>query len=263
MPPGATPMSEMNESQTPSPRAPVSRRRMTWWRRLVFRITVPIALGLMRATWATYRFEIHGDEKLRELFAAGKPVVFGFWHESLLIVCWYAARLLNAGERITFLISPSVDGEFGVMILARYGSEAVRGSATRSGVSALRGLHRAIRRDGMSPAITLDGPKGPVRYCKPGAVMVARMAGVPIIPIGCGARWSFRAPTWDRHLVPLATSRVVLKIGEPVTVAAGASGEDVEAVRVDLERRVNILMREAEVLAGNKKAIAAETEEEQ
>jgi len=235
---------------------------MTWWRRLVFRITVPIALGLMRATWATYRFEIHGDERLRELLAAGKPVVFGFWHESLLVVCWYAARLLRTGERITFLISPSVDGEFGVMMLAAYGSEAVRGSATRSGVSALRGLYRAIRRDRMSPAITLDGPKGPVRYCKPGAVMIARMAGVPIIPIGCGARWSFRAPTWDRHLVPLAASRVVLKLGEPVTVAHEESTENVEAVRADLERRVNRLMREAEVLAGNKKAMKAENQEE-
>jgi lysophospholipid acyltransferase (LPLAT)-like uncharacterized protein len=235
---------------------------MTWWRRLLFRITVPIALGLMRATWATYRFEIHGDEKLQELFAAGKPVVLGFWHESLLVVSWYAARLLKAGERITFLISPSVDGEFGVMMLAHYGSEAVRGSATRSGVSALRGLYRAIRRDGMSPAITLDGPKGPVRYCKPGAVMVARMAGVPIVPIGCGARRSFRAPTWDRHLVPLATSIVVLKLGEPVTVPADASGEDIEAVRVDLERRVNKLMGEAEVLAVNRKAIATERQEE-
>jgi lysophospholipid acyltransferase (LPLAT)-like uncharacterized protein len=231
---------------------------MTWWRRFLFRITVPIALGLMRTTWATYRFEVHGDEKLRELFAAGKPVVFGFWHESLLIVSWYAARLLNSGERITFLISPSVDGEFGVMMLAAYGSEAVRGSATRSGVSALRGLYRAIRRDGMSPAITLDGPKGPVRYCKPGAVMVARMAGVPIIPIGCGARWVFRTPTWDRHLVPLGTSRVVVKLGDPISVPADASSEVVEKTRADLEQRVNILMREADVLAGNKKAIAAE-----
>ena len=223
---------------------------------------MPIALGLMRATWATYRFEIHGDEKLRELFAAGKPVVFGFWHESLLVLSWYAARMLTAGERITFLISPSVDGEFGVMMLAHYGSEAVRGSATRSGVSALRGLYRAIRRDGMSPAITLDGPKGPVRYCKPGAVMVARMAGVPIIPIGCGARWAFRTPTWDRHLVPLATSRVVLKLGDPITVPADASGEAVEQARADLEQRVNTLMGEADVLAGNKKAIAAKQQEE-
>ncbi len=254
-------MSEDSKLPMPDPRAPVSRRKMTWWRRLLFRTAAPIALGLMHVAWATWRFEIHGDEKLRELFAAGKPVVFGFWHESLLVLSWYAARLLRAGERITFLISPSVDGEFGVMMLALYGGKAVRGSATRSGVSALRGLYRAIHHGGMSPAITLDGPKGPVRYCKPGAVMIARMAGVPVVPIGCGAQRGFRAPTWDRHLIPLATSKVVLKVGDPITVTAGASGVDIEAVRADLEKRVNALMCEAEILAGNTKSSESKNQE--
>ena len=137
-----------------------------------------------------FRFEVDGEEKFRDLVAEKQPVVFAFWHEGLLVLCWYMAELLAIGYRLTFLISPSVDGEFGVEILARFGSTAVRGSARRSGAAALRGLIKTIREDRQSPCITLDGSKGPPRYCKPGAIMVARMADVPIVPIGFAAQKS-------------------------------------------------------------------------
>ena len=215
---------------------------------MLFAVAVPVASALMQLGWATFRLEVHGDEKVREMLAAREPVVFAFWHEGLLIITRYVARLLGEGFNITFLISPSVDGELGVQILARWGSKAVRGSARRSGAAALRGLSRAIRQDKASPGVTLDGSKGPRRYCKPGAIMVARISGVPIVPMACAANRGWRARSWDRHLIPKPASRVVVVVGEPYTVPKQMNEEALEAHRIDLEARVNALVEQAEAM---------------
>jgi hypothetical protein len=225
-------------------------RQMTWLRRVVFGIVAPIAAFGLRLWWAMYRFEVEASEAYLEMERNRQPVVFAIWHEGLLTVCWFTAQLLKKGVKATFLISPSVDGEIGVMLLAQFGSRAVRGSARRSGAAALRGLHRAITEDGQSPFVTLDGSKGPRRYCKPGAIMVARMAGVPIVPIGVAARRSRRAPTWDRHLVPKMFSKVVITVGEPMTVPRKLNGDELEARRRELEEQVNHLMEISEAHVG-------------
>ena len=217
-------------------------RQMTWWRRVIFGIGAPVAAFVLRMWWSVYRFEVEESEAFRELRRMQKPVVFAIWHEGLLTVCWYAARLLKKKYKATFLISPSVDGEIGVMLLAQFGSRAVRGSARRSGAAALRRLHRAVTEDGQSPFITLDGSKGPRRYCKPGAIMVARMAEAPIVPIGVAAQRSWRAPTWDHHLVPKPLSKVLVTVGEPIMVPRRLSDDELETRRQELESEVNRLM---------------------
>ena len=235
----------MNEN-TPSssPKARVSRRprRMTWWRRVLFGIGAPIMAILLRLWWKMYRFDVEESSAFLDLERRRQPMVFAIWHEGLLTICWYAAELLKRGVNATFLISPSVDGEIGVMLLAEFGSRAVRGSARRSGAAALRGLHRAISENGQSPFITLDGSKGPYRYCKPGAIMVARMAGVPIVPIGVAASRSWRARTWDHHLVPKPFAKVFITVGEPMEVPRKMDDDEVERRRLELEAEVNRLM---------------------
>ena len=216
-------------------------RRMTWWRRMLFAVGAPAAAFLLRLVWSTFRYEVRGEEKILERMERGEPLIFGFWHETLLALTWYMARVKRRGVNITFLISPSVDGEFVAQVLARFKSIAIRGSATRSGAAALRGLKRAITKEHASPGITLDGPKGPHRYCKPGAIMTARMTGAPIVPMAVAASRSWRVKSWDRHLVPRPLSKVVLAIGDPYTVPRDITSDDVEDYRRDLEERVNQL----------------------
>jgi lysophospholipid acyltransferase (LPLAT)-like uncharacterized protein len=216
----------------------------------VLAVVTPVLVALLKLVWSCFRIEVRGDAQFKELAEEGQPVVFAFWHEGLLVVCWYVAKLLNAGIKMTFLISPSVDGEVGVQILAHFGSKAVRGSARRSGAAALRRLVAAIRRDRMSPCITLDGSKGPRRYCKLGAVSVARLAQVPIVPLGFAARRSWRLRSWDRHLVPKPLSRVLILVGEPYSLAKSDNDDAMEEARQDLEDRVNQLMTDAERTVG-------------
>ena len=208
---------------------------------MLFGLFAPVGAVILRLWWAMYRFEFEESETYLELERRQQPVIFAIWHEGLLTVCWYIARLLKRGVKATFLISPSVDGEIGVVLLAQFGSTAVRGSARRSGAAALRGLFRAITERGQSPVVTLDGSKGPRRYCKPGAIMVARMSGVPIVPVGVAARRSWRAPTWDRHLVPTPMSRVMITVGDPIAVPRSMSEDEIETRRRSLEDEVNRL----------------------
>jgi lysophospholipid acyltransferase (LPLAT)-like uncharacterized protein len=236
-----------------TPERPVASshpRQLTWWRRLLLAVAAPVLAWILRGVFALFRVEVLGEASYRAQADAGQPVVFAFWHEGLLVVCWYIKQLLKDGVRATFLISPSVDGEIGVQILAQFGIRAVRGSARRSGAAALRRLDTAIREDRQSPCITLDGSKGPRRYCKPGAIMVARMADVPIVPIGFAARRAWRFPSWDRHLVPYPFSRVVIVVGEPYTVPQGREAGELEQQRRDLEDRVNGLMGISEERVG-------------
>ena len=217
---------------------------------MLYAIATPIIVTILKLAWLTFRFRLQEDEKFTEIAARGEPVVVAFWHEGIFTVGWYVARLLKRGVRMTILISPSADGELGTMILASFGSRAVRGSARRSGAAALRGLNRAIVEGRQSPAIAVDGSKGPRRYCKPGAIMVARIAGVPIIPVGFAARHGWRSPTWDRHLVPFPGSKVAITVGEPFLVEKKIDADTLEERRRELEERLNRLMEISEARAG-------------
>ena len=77
----------------------------------------------------------------------------------------------------------------------------IRGSTTRGGSAALLGLIR--RAGGSHVVLTPDGPTGPRRRLKPGAIALASMTGMPIVPIGIACPTAWRAGSWDRMMVPL------------------------------------------------------------
>ena len=72
---------------------------------------------------------------------------------------------------------------------------------------------------GYSLVVTPDGPWGPYRVAKPGALMVARQSGLPILPLAVRARPAFRLTRrWDRQLLPLPFSRISVVAGDPISV---------------------------------------------
>jgi lysophospholipid acyltransferase (LPLAT)-like uncharacterized protein len=78
-----------------------------------------------------------------------------------------------------------------------------------------------IGRDGSSPVVSPDGPFGPYRRAKPGALIVARQSGLPLQPWAVSARPSFRLRgRWDRHIVPLPFCRLRVEEADPIRVAA-------------------------------------------
>jgi hypothetical protein len=89
--------------------------------------------------------------------------------------------------RLGFLISPSVDGELGAMIVRRAGGHVIRGSSSHTGAQALKAYFEALMRERVSPIINPDGPRGPRFKFKPGAILLAQMSGRPMLPLAYAA----------------------------------------------------------------------------
>ena len=224
-----------------APKPPVSRRRMTAARRLVHAITAPVLVALIRLAWWSYRFTVHGDDRARAVADDGCPIVLVFWHENLFTLPWYLSRLTRLGVGVTYLVSPSVDGEYAVRLLDVIGGRAVRGSATRSGTRAIRGLYRVIVKEDGSPVVAADGPRGPSRRCKQGPVVLAQLTGARIVPLAAAARRAVRLTTWDRMPIPLPFTTVAVEVGEPVAVPEGLTDDELESWRCRLEAAINEL----------------------
>ena len=108
--------------------------------------------------------------------------IIAFWHAHLLLMLHSKFR-----RPISVIISQSKDGEYIARVFDWYGVESSRGSSTRGGSLALRGMIREAC-DGKNIAFTPDGPKGPPRIAKDGVVLAARATRLPIVPIAFAAK---------------------------------------------------------------------------
>jgi lysophospholipid acyltransferase (LPLAT)-like uncharacterized protein len=227
-----------------------SQRRMTGGRRLLYRIALPVGVGIIRFFWATCRIvRVDGDGALEARLAAKQPVIFCYWHRHQLF-CWaYLRQLLGRGTRIGWLISASVDGEVPTSIARVLGGGIVfRGSTTSRGSEALRAIHKGVRKEGISVAATPDGPYGPRSKFKPGVIKMAQLSGAPLVPLAYAARRAWVLRTWDRFVIPRPFTRIVVTVGQPVEVPRGMSDADTEALQLRLEQGLQELFERAKAL---------------
>jgi lysophospholipid acyltransferase (LPLAT)-like uncharacterized protein len=208
-----------------------SAKREAFGVRLLRALLAPPAAWLLRALAASWRIQRSGEDPFAP--GAARPTILAFLHQSALAA---AGSLRERGIHVA--VSRSRDGEHIARVLARLGyGESPRGSSTRGGAEALRGLLRCLRAGGVV-AILVDGPRGPARVAKPGAVAAARLAGAPIVPVVLAARPCLRFASWDRMLLPLPFARVRVDYGEPLRVPREAPEFEAEAARARLEEQL-------------------------
>ena len=208
-----------------------SGRELNFSRRIAYRILVWIAYLIVELLWRTGRVRVVGEEQWQSAAMAkgiGIPVC---WHQHLLICARYFVTR-PAPLRAGFLISPSVDGEAPTWLAEMYGAICIRGSSTHTGSRAVRQLFKAIRKDKLSPLITPDGPRGPRFGFKPGALFVAQLSEVPLVPLAFAASPAKVFRTWDKFVLPSPFARIVIAVGEPVMIPRELSSEQVNAMQV-------------------------------
>lgn len=214
-----------------------SHRRMGAGRRWLYRLAAPAVLGLMRLWWRSCRIvAVDGEQHLDAVLARWPSFLPCYWHQHQLFCARYL--LLQQRQRplkIGFLISPSVDGELGAMIMRRAGAAVVRGSSSHTGALALKDYFQALMRERISPVITPDGPRGPRFRFKPGPVLLAQMSGRPMLPFAyCASRaWLVH---WDKFVLPLPFARIAVAIGPPRTVPRGLDAAGMEQVQAQMEQ---------------------------
>lgn len=234
----------------PRPMAVRGRPGLSRRRRLGHRAAAPLAAGLAAALWRTYRLRVEGGELVERLLAEAQPAVVTLWHDGAFLVAPYLRRLARRGFQVTYLVSPSADGDLVTRIVERLGGRVARGSATRSGVQAMRGLYREIARRGASPLVLPDGPHGPAHACKAGSILLARLSGAAVLPIGCAMSRGWRLRTWDRLRVPAPGARVHLVLGEPYQLPREMDEAAIERDRLALQSILEGLeLRAAEAAA--------------
>lgn len=210
--------------------------------RLLLAVAPRIGYRYIRLLHATMRLEYRGREHLDDARRDPGQFILAFWHSRFLMMPYS-----YPGEKITVLVSRHRDAELIARILERFGHDVTKGSSTRGGAAGLLEILRKVKR-GCDVGITPDGPKGPRRRVKPGVIGVARLSGLPIVPVAFSASRGRRLNSWDRTLLPRPFSRGVFVYGEPIRVPR-ESGEDGEEpfrllLESEMERLTDDLDRE-------------------
>ena len=227
-----------------------SGRRLTRARLLGYKILVPVGLFLVRVVWHWSRgIQVIDAEHTAEALKRAPSFIPVYWHQHQIFCVKYLLEQRGAGLKLGFLISPSVDGEIGAMIVRSLGGEVIRGSSSHTGARALRDYYQALAHEGVSPAITPDGPRGPPWKFKPGAVLLAQLSGRPMIPLSYAASHAWKIK-WDRFVIPWPLSKIVIAVGEPVYVARGLDAAGLARIQSDMEGRLKMLFEEAERALG-------------
>lgn len=146
----------------------------------------PLAAGLIRSLRATLRVEFRNREVVRRLRADGKNYIHAFWHGRLLLMP-YSYSSEGSGKGITILISKHGDGELIARTMQRFGFDTTRGSTNEGAIESFKALVKKARA-GFDIGYTPDGPRGPRYSVTAGPIQLARMTGLPIVPVAFSAR---------------------------------------------------------------------------
>jgi hypothetical protein len=225
-----------------------SARRLGRGRWLLYKLAVPLAFGLGRLVWRWSRtVAVSGAEHITAALTRAPSFIPVYWHQHQLFCIKQLAEMRAAGVKLGFLISPSVDGDFAAMMVQRLGGEVIRGSSSHTGARALRDYYQALAHDGISPAITPDGPRGPPCQFKPGAILLAQMSQRPIIPMAYAASRAWRI-MWDGFVIPKPFARIAVVVGAPVYVGKGLDARTLAELQLQMERNLEDLRRQAQAL---------------
>ncbi|MBW2275112.1 MAG: DUF374 domain-containing protein [Deltaproteobacteria bacterium] len=195
-----------------------------------------LASLVLRALGASWRIRFEGPNPLE---LGPGPHLGALWHRGALVTAY-----LFRDRGFSIPVSTSKDGDLVTALLVHMGyAEPPRGSSTREGSRALRGLVRTIRR-GTTAAVLTDGPRGPARQSKVGIFAAARLSDTPITPLAVSARPCLRFSSWDGMLLPLPFARVVCAFAPAMAVDAHARGAAAMTMLQELDTQLDRLTDE-------------------
>ncbi len=166
---------------------------------------------LIRFLYGSCHWQVSGFNHAKNLLNTKSSFIIAFWHGNLLIPYYKLAK-----HHFNALAGFHRDAELSVQIGVRLGWKFLRGSSSQKGSEVFKQMVDYLSEPGNVLAITPDGPKGPAKISKPGAVRIAQKIGIPIIPAaGCSRRsWGFT--NWDTFYITKPFTRIDLKFGEPI-----------------------------------------------
>ena len=197
--------------------------------RLAMTFFPPLAYLLIKLIGATQRTEYVGLENIQKVYREEGNAIIAFWHNRIFGIPYNYRRLFGR-KKIVTLSSRSRDGELSTRVQRWFGGETIRGSSSQGGSGALKKLVREIQ-SGKDCAITPDGPRGPKYTVHDGAVAVAKLAGVPLVPVSYDCTRKRVLKSWDNFIIPLPFGKTVFIFGRPIHTIDSSHRFSVEELR--------------------------------
>jgi lysophospholipid acyltransferase (LPLAT)-like uncharacterized protein len=189
--------------------------------------------------FSTCRVTVIGRE-VEEAFIRENPdkgLLYASWHRGLMYFIYFYRF-----QRFVVMASASKDGELAAQTVKRHGWIPIRGSSSYRGSEALREMIPYFKK-GHRGGLVVDAPQGPPQVSKIGIIIMARLAGLPIVPVMWSADRCWRLKSWDRTIIPKPFSRIVFFYPDKLlTVPRKASKEECEHYRQLLDDRLNRMM---------------------
>ena len=220
----------------------MSTPRDPWsWKDKILIVIVPrLYFFVLRLLSLTISKKVLFPERANQFWAKDQRIIIAFWHQRLLLMPY-----LPHQGRVAMMSGLHRDSEFIVRTVKHFGVEFARGSSTRRGLSALRGMIRFYR-SGANLAVTPDGPQGPKYVVRMGVIELARQTGAPIVPVTYSASHKKVFNSWDNFIVPLPCSKLVYLWGEPLFVPRDIDKDELEGKRLTLQERLCEITAEAD-----------------
>jgi lysophospholipid acyltransferase (LPLAT)-like uncharacterized protein len=196
----------------------------------------------LRLIAATLRYRVcdpHGFIAQKDCGQA----IYCVWHNRLALcmkLYFTFGRRHHQAARLAGMVSASKDGAFLAAILERFGVQPVRGSSSRRGPQALLELTTWAKR-GYDLAITPDGPRGPRYVVQDGAMALAQVTGLPLVPASYHLHWKIQLKSWDRFQIPLPFSRCDVFAGRTTQVPRETSDAEREELRKQFEAELRAM----------------------
>ncbi len=221
-------------------------RRMSVGRRFVYAIGKQLLRFILFVLTSSYRFEkVFGSDIVDRLVEnKNQAYVPVLWHAQQIVTAHAIRGWIRRGFKVGYIISASVDGEVAADIAKSWGAEVIRGSAQDTGALVLRDAMQLMKR-GVSVVTVSDGPLGPPFEVKTGTVIMARIAGAPMVPIVCAASSAWTMKTWDHFMIPKPFARVVVAVGEPIEFPRDLPMSAIESVRTRVQSSMELLANAA------------------
>ncbi len=191
----------------------------------------------------TVKIRRENSNEVDNLVKSNQNFVLAFWHGTMLIP-WY----LHRNQRFSALVSQSKDGSILANSLAKWGYKVERGSSHKGGKEALNTLLENSKNN-FSISITPDGPTGPPRVMKAGAIITAQRSSVPLVLCGVAYKKKYIFNSWDKFEVPKFFSNVVVLYSEPIFIESNLTRDEVSKIITECDILLNKLQKDAEKIS--------------
>ncbi|MDR1688531.1 MAG: hypothetical protein LBS21_07965 [Clostridiales bacterium] len=174
------------------------------------RVMIGLYAGYLRLVCATCKMTQQGWFNFRE---SGEKVAFSFWHGSSYLMY---PQMQHTGTAIITTINRR--GDFVKGIGEKFGYVPFRLPDEEKQASG--DVRKLIKETANSHiAIAMDGPLGPYHIPKRFLFTIAYLSKKRIVPLTVSAKRVIRlTKRWDKFIIPLPFSEIVVTFHEPLTV---------------------------------------------